>query len=117
MSLGLAYENIALLALSAHMLKYMIKVLGAEVLWAPGVSLCDGMVYEYAEQNGLLSSDADHNFEQDILDCARDINRRYHSIEKRTREREMIYLAVFDNMKKYTGFQTARGCFCSLRRF
>ncbi len=82
MSLGLAQENISLLYLSSLMLKYMIKVLGAEMLWAPGVSLCDGMAYEYAEQNKVLSSDTDgmpHNFEQDILDCARDINRRYHA--------------------------------------
>ncbi|MDE6984005.1 MAG: exopolyphosphatase, partial [Lachnospiraceae bacterium] len=41
MSLGLAQENIALLNLSALMIKYMIKLLGAEMLWAPGVSLCD----------------------------------------------------------------------------
>ncbi|MDE6909160.1 MAG: exopolyphosphatase, partial [Lachnospiraceae bacterium] len=106
MSLGLAQENISLLYLSSLMLKYMIKILGAEMLWAPGVSLCDGMAYEYAEQNKLLSSDADgmpHNFEQDILDCARDINRRYHSIEHRTREREMIALTIFDSIKKSHG--------------
>ena len=106
MSLGLAQENISLLYLSSLMLKYMIKVLGAEMLWAPGVSLCDGMAYEYAEQNKVLSSDTDgmpHNFEQDILDCARDINRRYHSIEHRTREREMIALTIFDSIKKNHG--------------
>lgn len=76
------------------------------MLWAPGVCLCDGMAYEYAEQNKLLTSDSEgtsHNFEQDILDCARDINRRYHSIEHRTREREMIALTIFDNMKKRHG--------------
>lgn len=106
MSLGLAQENISLLYISSLMLKFMIKVLGAEMLWAPGVSLCDGIAYEYAEQNRLLSSDETslpHNFEQDILDCARDINRRYHSIEHRTREREMIALTIFDNMKKIHG--------------
>lgn len=106
MSLGLAQENISLLNLSSLMLKYMIKVLGAEMLWAPGVSLCDGIAYEYAEQNKLLSSDADgvpHDFEQDILDCARDINRRYHSIEYRTRGREMTALTIFDSMKKNHG--------------
>lgn len=106
LSLGLAEENISLLYISALMLKYMIKVLGAEMLWAPGVSLCDGIAYEYAEQNDLLPSNADsvpHNFEQDILDCARDINRRYHSIESRTREREMTALTIFDNMKKKQG--------------
>ena len=106
MSLGLAQENISLLYFSALMLKCMIKVLGAEMLWAPGVSLCDGIAYEYAEQNKLLPSDTEgmpHDFEQDILDCARDINRRYHSIEHRTRERETIALTIFDSMKKKHG--------------
>lgn len=106
MSLGIAQENIPLLYISSLMLKNMIKVLGAEMLWAPGVSLCDGIAYEYAEQNRLLPSDEDslpHDFEQDILACARDINRRYHSIEHRTREREMIALTIFDNMKKIHG--------------
>lgn len=103
LSLGLAQENIALLHLSALMIKHMIKILGAEMLWAPGICLCDGMAYEYAEKNKLLESNPNkiaHDFEQDILDCARDINRRYHSIEHRTREREMIALTIFDSMKK-----------------
>ncbi len=107
MSLGLAQENISLLYLSALMIKYMIKLLGAEMLWAPGVSLCDGIAYEYAEQNHLLPSSNDegmpHDFEQDILDCARDINRRYHSSGHRTREREMIALTIFDSMKDIHG--------------
>ena len=109
MSLGLAQENIALLHLSALMIKYMIRLLGAEMLWAPGVSLCDGIAYEYAEMNNLLPSDAEsmpHDFEQDILDCARDINRRYHSGEYRTREREMIVLTIFDSMKRIHGLGT-----------
>ena len=42
LSLGLAQENISLLHLSALMIKYMIRLLGAEMLWAPGVYLCDG---------------------------------------------------------------------------
>ncbi len=106
LSLGLAQENIALLNLSALMIKHLVKILGAEMLWAPGVCLCDGMAYEYAENNKLLASDADgvsHDFEQDILDCARDINRRYQSVEHRTREREKIALNIFDSLEKKHG--------------
>ena len=106
LSLGLAEENISLLYISALMLKCMIKVLGAEMLWAPGVSLCDGMAYEFAEHNNLQPTNAEgvsHNFEQDILDCARDINKRYHGIEYRTRGRELTALTIFDHMKKRQG--------------
>ena len=106
LSLGLAEENISLLYISALMLKCMIKVLGAEMLWAPGVSLCDGMAYEFAEHNNLQPTNAEgvsHNFEQDILDCARDINKRYHGIEYRSRGRELTALTIFDHMKKRQG--------------
>jgi exopolyphosphatase/guanosine-5'-triphosphate,3'-diphosphate pyrophosphatase len=103
---GMAQENIPLLHLSSIMIRDMIKVIGGEMLWAPGVCLCDGMAYEYAEVNKLLVMEDEgvsHDFEQDILDCARDINRRYHSIEFITREREMISLTIFDSMKKKHG--------------
>ena len=105
-TLGISQENTALLHISALMIKYMINEFGAEMLWAPGVCLCDGMAYEYAEKNKLISSSDNytaHNFEQDILACARDINRRYHCIERRTREREQISLTIFDHMKKIHG--------------
>ena len=106
LSLGIAQENISLLYISSLMIKHMVRTLGAEMLWAPGVSLCDGMAYEYAEQNQLLSASEEgtsHDFERDMIACARDINRRYHSIERRTAEREMIALTIFDNMGKRYG--------------
>ena len=105
-SLGIAQENISLLYISALMIKHMIKALGAQMLWAPGVSLCDGMVYEYAEKNDLLTDPKDgtlHDFERDILVCARNINRRYNSMEKRTDERERIALTIFDSMGESYG--------------
>ena len=94
-------EGHVLLYLSAIMIKHMMKVLGAKTLWAPGVSLCDGIAYEYAEKNKVLS--VSHNFEQDILACARDINKRYHSGERSTREREEIALTLYDHLKKVHG--------------
>lgn len=100
-TLGIPEENTALLYLSALMIKDMIKVLGANTLWAPGVSLCDGMAYEYAEKKKLLAES--HNFEQDILACARDINKRYMSSEIRTKEREQNALSLFDALKKIHG--------------
>ena len=106
LSLGLAQENVSLLYLSALMIGYMIKVFGAKLLWAPGVSICEGIAYEYAERNRLLTmanNSTAHNFEQDILACARDMNRRYQSSMQRTMEREETVLTIFDNMKKIHG--------------
>lgn len=100
-SLGIPEDNTSLLYLSALIIKYMIKVLGAEMIWAPGVSLCDGMAYEYSEKNKLIT--VPHNFEQDILASAREINRRYLGNESRTREREEVSLILFDHIKKLHG--------------
>ena len=99
--LGIPEENTSLVYLSALMLRNMIKTLGVEMIWAPGVCLCDGMAYEYAEKNRLLS--VTHNFEQDILACAWDINKRYQCDEKKAQERAQIALNLFDHMKKAHG--------------
>jgi exopolyphosphatase/guanosine-5'-triphosphate,3'-diphosphate pyrophosphatase len=104
---GMPEESIPLLNLSTLMIKQLIKIFGGETIWAPGVCLCDGIAYEYAEKNKLLvESDnfVHHDFEQDILACARDVSKRYHSIEHKTREREEIALTIFDSMKKKQGF-------------
>ncbi len=100
-SLGIPEENTSLLYLSALMIRNMIKTFGAEMVWAPGVSLCDGMAYEFAEKNKLIT--VSHNFDQDILACAWDMNRRYQSNERKSREREQIALTLFDHMKKAHG--------------
>lgn len=99
--LGIPEENTSLVYLSALMLRNMIRTLDVEMIWAPGVSLCDGMAYEYAEKNRLLS--VAHNFEQDILACAWDINRRYQCDERKAQERAQIALNLFDHMKKAHG--------------
>ena len=99
--LGIPQENTSLLYLSALMIQHMIELLGAQMLWAPGVSLCDGIAYEYAEKSKLLR--ATHNFEQDIVACAREINKRYCGNDKRARAREKVALRLFDNMKKIHG--------------
>lgn len=100
-ALGIPEENTSLVYLSALMVRNMIKTLGVEMIWAPGVSLCDGMAYEYAEKNRLLT--VSHNFEQDILACAWDINRRYQCDERKAQERAQIALNLYDHMKKAHG--------------
>lgn len=99
--LGIPQENTSLLYLSALLIKHMINVLGTKMLWAPGVSLCDGIAYEFAEQHKLLPES--HDFEQDILAAARDINKRYMGSEARINEREEIALTLFDHLEKLHG--------------
>ena len=48
-------ENVPLLRISSAIVRQVALMTDAKMIWAPGVSLCDGMVYEYAEEYKLLA--------------------------------------------------------------
>lgn len=74
---------------------------GAEELWAPGISLCDGMVYDYAVSKKLIEEK--HNFEDDILASADRIAARYKCNRKHVDAVRRYALQIFDVMKKVHG--------------
>jgi len=95
-------EDYAMLTfISSLLVKNIMSLMNAQNIWAPGVSLCDGIAYEYAEKHKLLS--CDHDFERDIIACARNISKRYMGSRKRGETLENIALTIFDNMKKIHG--------------
>lgn len=98
---GVSQDAAGLFFASAVMVKCMMKMLGAKQLWAPGVSLCDGIAYEYAEKEKLFKGG--HDFEKDILACARSISKRYMGSKKRAEILENLTLSIFDSTKKYHG--------------
>lgn len=94
-------EKVQLLRISSVIVKQMAGLTDAKLIWAPGVTLCDGMAYEYAEQHGMLKQV--HDFEQDIVTCARGISKRYMGSKRRGETLEQIALTIFDSMKKVHG--------------
>ena len=96
--LSVPEENVSLLFHSAILIKRMMEIMEAELIWAPGVTLCDGIAYEYAENNKLTKME--HDFEKDIIACARNISKRYLGNRKRVETLENITLTIFDSMKK-----------------
>lgn len=94
-------ESMQILYISLIMLKRIMETMEAELLWAPGVTLCDGIAYEYAEQNKMIT--AAHDFEKDIIACAHNISKRYRGSKKRSETLEQIALTIFDSMKKVHG--------------
>ena len=94
-------ESVELLYISYLLLKRIIEVMDVEMLWAPGVTLCDGIAYEYAQGNKVPMPD--HDFEQDIIACAQNISKRYMGSKKRGETLEKIALTIFDSMKKVHG--------------
>ena len=100
-TLGIPEENVPLLFLSGVLISHIVDTMDAKRIWAPGVTLCDGMAYEYGEKNKLLKEA--HDFEQDIVACARNISKRYMGNKDRSETLEKIALTIFDSMKKVHG--------------
>lgn len=99
--LGMPEEKIPLLCISGILINRIAQMMDAKLIWAPGVSLCDGMAYEYGEKNKMIRED--HDFEQDIIACARNISKRYMGSKRRSETLEKIALTIYDSMKKVHG--------------
>ena len=78
-----------------------IDIFQAEALWAPGVSLLDGIAYDYAEKKKFIRSV--HNFENDILVTSKNIAKRYSSSKSHIQGTMNLCLNIFDSMKKVHG--------------
>lgn len=94
-------ENVQLLFIAALLVRNLMKNMGAGKIWIPGVTLCDGIAYEYAERHRIISPA--HDFEKDIIGCAQNIGKRYMGNKKRAETLERIALSIFDSMKKVHG--------------
>ncbi|MCQ2521508.1 MAG: exopolyphosphatase [Lachnospiraceae bacterium] len=99
--LSVPEENVPLIYISAKLIERLLLATGASSIWAPGVSLTDGIAYEYAEKKHIKM--ISHDFEKDILACARNISKRYMGSKKRGETLEEICLSIFDTMKKVHG--------------
>ena len=85
--LDMPEENMPLLYISMVLLQSIMNSMEAERIWAPGVTLCDGIAYEYAEKNKIITST--HDFEKDIIACAQNISKRYRGSKKRSETLEI----------------------------
>lgn len=101
LAIDIPEEKVPLLFISAVLTKRIAELMGASFVWAPGVTLCDGIAYEYAEKNKMLQGE--HDFEKDIVACAVNISKRYMGSKRRAETLEKITTTIFDNMKKIHG--------------
>lgn len=99
--MDIAEEKVPLVYISAILTRRIAELMGAELVWAPGVTLCDGIAYEYAEQNKMFRGE--HDFAEDIIACALNISKRYNGSSKRADTLEHITTTIFDSMKKVHG--------------
>lgn len=99
--LGISDENIPLLRISAIMAQRITKTMKAGLIWVPGATLCEGIVFDVAQKQKYIT--LEHDFDQDIITSAREISRRYNGSVERIKTLENISLRIFDAMKKVHG--------------
>ena len=94
-------EKVPLVLISAVLTRRIALLMGADCIWAPGVTLCDGIAYEYAEKMKMFQGE--HDFEKDIIAFALNISKRYMGSKKRAETLEKLSTTIFDSMKKVHG--------------
>lgn len=100
-TMGITEEKVPLVLISAVLTRRIALLMGANRIWAPGATLCDGIAYEYAEKIKMFRGE--HDFEKDIIACATNISKRYMGSKKRSETLEKITATIFDSMKKVHG--------------
>ncbi len=100
-ALHIAEENVVETGISSIMLACIVKIMNAKLIWIPGVTLCDGIGYEFAQDRRILT--IEHDFEQDIIACAKEISKRYKGSEERSKTLTTIALKIFDSTKRIHG--------------
>lgn len=78
-----------------------LELFNAESMWVPGVSLVEGLAYDFGEKNKLIKKV--HNFENDILVASRNIAKRYSSAKNHLQGTTEVALTIFDSLKKIHG--------------
>ena len=105
--LDVSEDSVHLAFISFVLVNRVCKATNVERIYVPDVTLCDGMAYEYGEENKLIS--IKHNFEQDIIACAKNISKRYMGSRKRSETLEQIAMNIFEAMKKIHGLDKRAG--------
>lgn len=99
--MGISNENSTLLLPTLVIYKRLLEETGAENVVILGMDLGDGLAFDYAERKKILKPR--HNFENDILEAARNIAKRYHTNRNHTQVMERIALAIYDKTKLIHG--------------
>lgn len=81
--------------------KTLAETLNPEMVFAPGVSVAEGMMYNHSYQKKWLVSK--HDFDNDIITAAWSIAKRYGSYQPHLKALYRLSGEIFDAMKKYHG--------------
>ena len=99
--LGISTENSSLLLPTLVIYKRLLEETGAENVVILGMDLGDGLAFDFAERKKILRPQ--HNFENDIIEAARNIAKRYHTNRSHTMTMEKNALVIYDKTKSIHG--------------
>ena len=81
--------------------KVLAETLAPEIVYAPGVSVSEGVAYNHSYSKKWLTSS--HDFDNDIISAAWSIAKRYDSYQPHLKALFKLSSEIFDAMKKYHG--------------
>lgn len=96
--LDVPYEAASFIVPTAIVYHRLIAECGASRIYAPGITIDDGLVYHYADNKKLIVSG--HDFDEDIITAARNIGAHYLSDSAHTGAVEAFAVAIYDRTKK-----------------
>lgn len=98
---GISKEQASLILPAFMIYHKLFQKTSAETLWISRNNLCDGIGAEYAGRVEKIS--LAHDFEEDIINCSRNIAIRYQSNQDHSTYVENIALKIFDSVAEQFG--------------
>lgn len=98
---GFTEEQTIMLVPTIKIYEKIINETGAGQIWIPCTDLPDGMVVDYGVKNKKLT--IAHNFNQDILNTAKNISKRYKANQSHINKLREMAISIFDSTKKIHG--------------
>jgi exopolyphosphatase/guanosine-5'-triphosphate,3'-diphosphate pyrophosphatase len=99
--LSLADEHDPLLVPLVVLYRRLAEAMGGKFIWIPGLTVSDGIAYNYAREERILK--APHDFDADIRSTAKALAERYQGYSGHTESIRQMALVLFDAIKKVHG--------------
>jgi len=104
---SIPYEVANLLKPALAVYRGLIETAGTKRIWSSTSDLCDGMAWEFFEQN--TGSKPVHDFTEDMISYSRVIAEKYRSNSRHTANVEYLALSIFDAVRKYAALTQEDG--------
>lgn len=99
--LNLANERDPLIRPALIMYGRIAEALNAKRVYVPGMSVNDGIAYDYAQKHNIVKSA--HDFDEDVLSAAEQLAMRFFVYEPHIQALQNMALMIYDTMKKIHG--------------